>query len=110
MTASHPTLGSPMSSFALCFYPLGWQAIMGSSLGYTEVKATICCTAFNSLLSSRFIGYVTCYSVKNKKRLWVGLGLMKKKVVLLNSRQEQLAVTPETQTKVFKKPTPPSQV
>ncbi len=29
-------------------------------------------------------GYLDHYSVKNKKHLWVGLGLMKTKVVLLN--------------------------
>jgi hypothetical protein len=47
-------------------------------------------------------GYFDCYSIKNKKHLWVGLGFMKKYVVLLNLRQEQLAVTPETQTRFFK--------
>jgi hypothetical protein len=49
-------------------------------------------------------GYFDHYSVKNKKPMWVGLGLMKKKVVLLNLRQEQLAFTPETQSKFSKTP------
>jgi hypothetical protein len=37
--------------------------------------------------------------------MWAGLGFMKKKVVLLNSRQEeQLPFTPEIQSKFFKTP------
>jgi hypothetical protein len=49
-------------------------------------------------------GYFDRYSINNKKHMWVGLGLMKKKAVLLNSRQEPLPFTPETQSKFFKTP------
>ena len=31
-------------------------------------------------------GYFDRYSINNKKHMWIGLGLTKKKVVLLNSR------------------------
>jgi hypothetical protein len=50
-------------------------------------------------------GYFDRYSINNKKHMWIGLGLTKKKVVLLNLRQEQLPFTPETQ-KSFPKPHP----
>jgi hypothetical protein len=50
-------------------------------------------------------GHVDCYSFNNKKHMWVGLGLMKKKVVLVNLRQqEQLPLTPETRSRFFKTP------
>ena len=49
-------------------------------------------------------GYFDRYSINNKKHMWIGLGLTKKKVVLLNSRQEQLPFTPETQSKFSKTP------
>ena len=49
-------------------------------------------------------GYFDRYCVNSKKHTWVGLGLMKKTVVLLNSRQEQLPFTPETQSRFFKTP------
>jgi hypothetical protein len=49
-------------------------------------------------------GYFDHYSINNKKHMWVGLGLTKKNVVLLNSRQEQIPFTPETQSKFFKAP------
>jgi hypothetical protein len=48
-------------------------------------------------------GYFDRYSINNKKHMWIGLGLRKKKIVLLNSRQEQLPFfTPETQSKFSK--------
>jgi hypothetical protein len=49
-------------------------------------------------------GYFDCYSINTKKQRWAGLGLSKKKVVLLHSRQEQLPFTPETQSQFFKTP------
>jgi hypothetical protein len=51
-------------------------------------------------------GYFDRYSIDNKKHMWIGLGSMdkNKKVVLLNSREEELAFTPETQSKFFKTP------
>jgi hypothetical protein len=47
-------------------------------------------------------GYFDRCSINNKKHMWIGLGLTKKKVVLLNLRQEQLPFTPETQSKFSK--------
>jgi hypothetical protein len=50
-------------------------------------------------------GYFDRYSINNKKHMWIlGLRLTEKKVVLLNSRQEQLPFTPETQWKFSKTP------
>ena len=49
-------------------------------------------------------GYFDLYSINNKKHMWAGLRLTKRKVVLLNSRQEQLPFTPETQWKFYKTP------
>jgi hypothetical protein len=49
-------------------------------------------------------GYFDRHNINNKKHMWARSGLTKKKVVLLNSRQEQLPFTPETQSKFFKTP------
>ena len=49
-------------------------------------------------------GYFDRYSINNKKHMWIGFGLTKKKVVLLNSRQEQLPFTLKTQSKFSKTP------
>ena len=49
-------------------------------------------------------GYFDSYRINNKKHMWIGLGLMKKEIVILNSMQEQLAFTPESQSTFFKTP------
>jgi hypothetical protein len=55
-----------------------------------------------SLAGQRLEGYFDVCAINKKWHIWISLGLMKKKVVIvLNSRQDYLPFTPETQFLTF---------
>jgi hypothetical protein len=57
------------------------------------------------LVGQRLEGYFDAYAINKKWHIWISLGLVKK-VVVLNSRQDHLPFTPETQFLTFFKPHP----